>query len=180
MAAPRAGAHIERRFAQKNQLKSAENVALHFRERATLQQAKSMTYLTSTRANCRRWVIPLPLAPYRAVLKLERRVSHEGMVSVAGNLYSVPDTTRRRILDIHVFADGIRIFEDATLVAVHAPLEGRDKTRGDPAAAFDAVAPTPEGRRAHRHPPHRRPGRSPLARLLSGRRPSACRPGGAQ
>src|SRR5262249_60186764 len=56
MAAPRAGAHIERRFAQKNQLKSAENVALHFRERATLQQAKSMTYLTSTRANCRRWV----------------------------------------------------------------------------------------------------------------------------
>src|SRR5262249_6040064 len=55
MAAPRAGAHIERRFAQKNQLKSAENVALHFRERATLQQAKSMTYLTSTRANCRRW-----------------------------------------------------------------------------------------------------------------------------
>jgi hypothetical protein len=75
---------------------------------------------------------PLPLAPYRAVLKLERRVSHEGMVSVAGNLYSVPDTTRRRILDIHVFADEIRIFENATLVAVHAPLEGRDKTRVDP------------------------------------------------
>jgi transposase len=74
---------------------------------------------------------PLPLAPYRAVLKLERRVSHEGMVSVAGNLYSVPDTTRRRILDIHVFADEIRIFENATLVAVHAPLEGRDKTRVD-------------------------------------------------
>jgi hypothetical protein len=47
----------------------------------------------------------LPLAPYRAVLKLERRVSHEGMVSVAGNLYSVPDTTRRRILDVQVYAD---------------------------------------------------------------------------
>jgi hypothetical protein len=57
---------------------------------------------------------PLPLAPYRAVLKLERRVSHEGMVSVAGNLYSVPDTTRRRILDVHVSADEIRIFENAT------------------------------------------------------------------
>ena len=55
---------------------------------------------------------PLPLAPYRAVLKLERRVSHEGMVSVGGNLYSVPDTTRRRILDVHVFADEIRIFEN--------------------------------------------------------------------
>ena len=35
---------------------------------------------------------PLPFAPYRAVLKLERRVSHEGTVSVGGNLYSVPDT----------------------------------------------------------------------------------------
>jgi transposase len=76
---------------------------------------------------------PLPLAPYRAVLKLERRVSHEGMVSVAGNLYSVPDTTRRRILDVHVFADEIRILENGTMVAIHAPLEGRDQTRVDPA-----------------------------------------------
>jgi len=28
---------------------------------------------------------PLPLVPYRSLLKLERRVSHEGMVSVGGN-----------------------------------------------------------------------------------------------
>jgi hypothetical protein len=75
----------------------------------------------------------LPLAPYRTVLKLERRVSHEGMVSIGGNLYSVPDTTRRRILDVHVFADQIRIFESGTLVASHVPLEGRDQTRLDPA-----------------------------------------------
>src|ERR1700756_4165323 len=75
----------------------------------------------------------LPLTPFRAVLKLERRVSHEGMVSVAGNLYSVPDTTRRRILDIHVFADEIRIFENGAVVATHVPLEGRDQTRIDPA-----------------------------------------------
>jgi hypothetical protein len=33
----------------------------------------------------------LPLAPFRSVLKFERRVSHEGMVSVGGNFYSVPD-----------------------------------------------------------------------------------------
>ena len=39
---------------------------------------------------------PLPLVPFRSVLKLERRVSHEGMVSVGGNLYSVPDATRKR------------------------------------------------------------------------------------
>ena len=36
----------------------------------------------------------LPAMPYRAVLRLERRASHEGMVSVGGNLYSVPDTTQ--------------------------------------------------------------------------------------
>src|SRR4029450_13837229 len=33
----------------------------------------------------------LPLLPFRSLLKLERRVSHEGMVSVGGNLYSGPD-----------------------------------------------------------------------------------------
>jgi transposase len=76
---------------------------------------------------------PFPLARYRTVLKLERRVSHEGLVSVAGNLYSVPDTTRRRILDVHVFADEIRILENGAVVAVHVPVEGRDQTRIDPA-----------------------------------------------
>ena len=67
------------------------------------------------------------------MLKLERRLSHEGMVSVSGNLYSVPDTTRRRVLDVHVFADEIRIFEDGALIATHVPLEGRDQKHLDPA-----------------------------------------------
>lgn len=34
----------------------------------------------------------LPAIAYSAVLTVERRVSHEGMVSVGGNLYSVPIT----------------------------------------------------------------------------------------
>jgi transposase len=72
---------------------------------------------------------PLPLAPYQTVLKLERRVSHEGMVSIGGNLYSVPDTTRRRVVDVHVFADEIRIFEAGVLIASHTPLEGRVSIR---------------------------------------------------
>jgi len=76
---------------------------------------------------------PLPAVPYRAVLRLERRASHEGMISVAGNLYSVPDTSRRRVFDVHVLADEIRVFEDGVLVAAHAPLEGRGKKRLDPA-----------------------------------------------
>lgn len=58
----------------------------------------------------------LPSAPYRAVLRLERRASHEGMVSVGGNFYGVPDTTRRRVFDVQVLADEICIFEGSVLV----------------------------------------------------------------
>ena len=54
------------------------------------------------------------------------------MVSVGGNLYSVPDTTRRRVFDVHVLADEIRIFEDGALVATHAPLAGGGEKRLDP------------------------------------------------
>ena len=39
---------------------------------------------------------PLPVGPFQAVLRLERRITREGMVSVDGNLYSVPNTARRR------------------------------------------------------------------------------------
>lgn len=77
-------------------------------------------------------LLPLPAVPYAAVLRLERRVSHEGTVSVGGNLYSVPDTTRRRVLDVHVLADRIRIYEDGALVADHLPIDGRGQTRLDP------------------------------------------------
>jgi transposase len=74
----------------------------------------------------------LPLVPFNAVLKLERRVSHEGMVSVGGNLYSVPDATRRRVVEVHTLADEIRIFEDGRLIATHAVLEGRHRRRVAP------------------------------------------------
>jgi len=71
----------------------------------------------------------LPLLPFRSVLKLERRVSHEGMVSVGGNLYSVPDATRKRVVEVHTLADEVRIFEDGTLIAAHPVLEGRHQRR---------------------------------------------------
>ena len=68
---------------------------------------------------------PLPGVPFRAVLKLERRVSHEGLVSVGGNLYSVPDCTRKRVVEVHTLADELQIFEAGRLIAVHPILEGR-------------------------------------------------------
>jgi len=75
---------------------------------------------------------PLPGVPFNAVLSLERRVSHDGMVSVNGNLYSVPDCTRRRVVEVHTLADEVQIYEDQRLLAVHPLLEGRGQRRVAP------------------------------------------------
>jgi transposase len=75
---------------------------------------------------------PLPLAPFRSVLRLERRISRDGMVSVGGNFYSVPDATRRRVVEVHTLADEIRIFEEGELIAAHPVLEGRHQRRVAP------------------------------------------------
>jgi transposase len=74
---------------------------------------------------------PLPLVPFRAVLRLERRVSHDGLVSIGGNYYSVPDRTRR-LVEVHQLADEIQIFDAGRLVAVHPVLEGRRQSRVAP------------------------------------------------
>jgi hypothetical protein len=63
------------------------------------------------------------------VLALERRITRDGMVSVAGNLYSVPDGTRRRTAEVQVTADTVNILEDGTLIASHPAQEGRGQRR---------------------------------------------------
>ena len=54
------------------------------------------------------------------------------MVSVGGNLYSVPDATRKRIVEVHTLADEVRIFEDGVLIVAHPVLEGRHQRRVAP------------------------------------------------
>ena len=71
---------------------------------------------------------PLPAAAFTAVIRLERRVSHEGLVSVGGNYYSVPERTRRRVVEVHSLAHEVHLFEDGALLAVHPVLEGRRQT----------------------------------------------------
>jgi len=78
-------------------------------------------------------LISLPAIAYSAVLTVERRISHDGMVSVGGNLYSVPDATRKRVVEIQNHPCEIRIFEDRVLIAVHPVLEGKSQRRLDPA-----------------------------------------------
>ena len=68
---------------------------------------------------------PLPALPYRSVLKLERRITRDGMVSVQGNFYSVPDGTRQRLVEVQLLADEVRIFETGELIATHRLLEGK-------------------------------------------------------
>jgi transposase len=74
-------------------------------------------------------LVPLPAGPFQAVLRLARRVTRDGMVSVGGNLYSVPDCTRRRAVDVHTLTQEVQIFEDGQQIAAHPVLEGRGQRR---------------------------------------------------
>lgn len=69
----------------------------------------------------------LPALPFRTLLALERRITKDGMVSLDGNLYSVPDGTRKRVVEVHVLAGEIRILEDGVPIAIHEPLAGRGR-----------------------------------------------------
>ena len=77
-------------------------------------------------------LIPLPAHPCDAVLTVERRVGRDGMISVGGNLYSVPDAARKRVLEVQHHPAEVRIFEDRRLIARHPVLEGRNRRRVDP------------------------------------------------
>jgi len=70
-------------------------------------------------------LLALPAGRFDAVLRVERRLNHEGCVSVGGNYYSVPDGTRRRVLEVETTADQVRILEEGRLLAVHSRLTGR-------------------------------------------------------
>ena len=84
------------------------------------------------------------------MLRLERRVTRDGMVSVDGNLYSVPDTTCRRVVDVHCTANEVRIVEDGRIVAVHPVLDGRGERR---IAAGHRTLPPPANSQTRRHSP---------------------------
>jgi len=95
----------------------------------------------------------LPSGPFDELLKLERRVSHDGLVSIGGNYYSVPDRTRR-VVEVHQLPDQIRILDQGRIVATHPVLEGRRQSRVDP---------------VHRHGSVKRTSRQPAQDLIVGR-----------
>ncbi len=92
----------------------------------------------------------LPAGPFQAVLRLERRVTRDGMISVDGNLYSVPNTTYRRVVDVQCTANEVRIVEDGRIVAVHPVLDGRGERR---IASGHRTLPPPANSQTRRHEP---------------------------
>jgi len=64
----------------------------------------------------------LPVGPFNDVLTMDRRATKDGMVSVDGNLYSVPNGTKSRHLQVERTATELRILDEGTLIAVH-PLQ---------------------------------------------------------
>ena len=68
---------------------------------------------------------PLPAGRFCAVLRLDRRITKDGMISLAGNQYSVPDGVQKRVVEAHTLADEVRIFDAGQLIAIHRRLDGR-------------------------------------------------------
>lgn len=92
----------------------------------------------------------LPAGIFQAVLRLERRITRDGMVSVGGNLYSVPNSTRRRVVEVHSLAHELRILEEGQVVAVHPVMEGRGQRR---IATGHRILPTPANSQTPRRGP---------------------------
>ena len=83
---------------------------------------------------------PLPAGPYKAVLHFERRITRDGMISIGGNLYSVPDRTRRRPVEVHQLADAC----PSSLGRPRPAPTGNAQTGQSPsAAAVAAYTPAP-------------------------------------
>lgn len=69
----------------------------------------------------------LPEGSFNDVLSMERRITKDGMVSVDGNLYSVPDGTQKRQVQVERTATELRILDGLTLLAIHPLLLGKNQ-----------------------------------------------------
>jgi transposase len=72
-------------------------------------------------------LLALASGRFDAVLQLERRITNDGCISVGGNLYSVPNGTRKRPVEVELTAHQVRILEGGAVVAVHGLLTGRNE-----------------------------------------------------
>ena len=120
-------------------LETVANVRVH----GTTQRVVA-EHFAEERAHLQR----LPALAFDAVIRLERRISHDGMVSVSQNFYSVPDGTRKRVVEVQMSPTQVRLYEAGILIAVHPLLEGRYQRsvlRGHRSAQREAVRQSARG-----------------------------------
>jgi transposase len=125
--------YIREDFFLGRRFRNLDDLNLQFRQWLD-QVANARTHATTRRVVAehfeeRRVLQPLPAGTFQAVLRLERRITRDGMISIGGNLYSVPNSTRRRIVEVHTLAHELRIHEEGQLIAVHSVAEGRGHRR---------------------------------------------------
>ena len=77
-------------------------------------------------------LIPLPAIRYRALVATERRVNNEGMVAYRGSVYSVPDGTTSRIVEVQAQACELCIIDHGEVIARHPIAPGRGSRMMDP------------------------------------------------
>ena len=69
----------------------------------------------------------LPAGIFNDVLSSERRVTRDGMVSVDGNLYSIPNGIRLSTVQVERTATTLHLIHEGQQLAVHPLLTGRGK-----------------------------------------------------
>ena len=74
----------------------------------------------------------LPGQRYDVVLQTTCKVNREGMVTFETNRYSVPDTIRERLVEVHVGYSLLRFYVKGQLLAIHPRLRGRHQERMEP------------------------------------------------
>ena len=147
--------YIREDFFLARSFRSLDDLNVQFRQWLD-QVANVRTHATTHRivaehfAEERPSLQPLPAGPFQAVLRLERRITRDGMVSVGGNLYSVPNTTRRRAVEVHSTATEVRILEEGRMVATHPVLDGTGQRR---IIAGHRSTPPPANSQTPRHGP---------------------------
>jgi transposase len=140
--------YIREDFFLGRTFRNLDNLNAQFRQWLD-QVANARTHATTKRvvaehfAEERPALQPLTAGAFQAVLRLERRITRDGMVSVDGNLYSVPNSARRRTVEVHSTADEVRILEDGAVIATHPVLDGRGQRRI--IAGHRTVPPPPNG-----------------------------------
>jgi transposase len=83
-------------------------------------------YVAEALAEEQPFLQPMPGSRFGPLVIMRRRVSNDGMISVNGNFYSVPDGTPR-VVEAHMLTDVLDIFGPGGLVARHPLLPGRNQ-----------------------------------------------------